>query len=75
MRWLCWWRPPCVLSEVIVNLKDDPSAAIRGVLWRARGPWFTLRNPVGLKVGQQPAKMDGEAVIHRDNIAFLQVVR
>ena len=70
---LLWWRPPCVLRSVILNLKDDPSVALSGVLWSVRGPWFTLRNGAVLKAGEAPTPADGELVIHRDNIAFVQV--
>jgi hypothetical protein len=72
--WLFWWRPPCVLRAVIVNLKDDPTTAIKGVLWSSRGAWLTVREPFLLKAGMQPARMDGDVIIHRSNVAFLQVV-
>jgi len=62
-----------VLRTVIVNLKADPDTALRGVLWSTRGPWLTLRNPAILKAGAEPTSADGELVVHRDNIAFLQV--
>ena len=70
MRWP--WDPP-LLRAVIVNLKDDSSTAIRGVLW-SRGPWLTLRSPEVLKAGLAPAPLDGEVVVHRSNVAFLQVL-
>ena len=73
MRWLCWWWPPCLLSPVIVNLKDDPTTAIKGVLWATRGPWLTVRNASLLKANQLPTALDGEIVIHRSNVSFLQV--
>jgi hypothetical protein len=69
---LFWWRPPCLLRSVIVNLKDDPTTAIRGVLWSTRGPWCTFKDASLLRAGP-PTPVDGEIVIHRDNIAFLQV--
>jgi hypothetical protein len=74
LRWLCFWWPPCLLRATIVNLKDDPSTAIRGVLWSSRGHWLTFRDCSLLKAGQPPARMDGEVVIPRANVAFLQVV-
>jgi hypothetical protein len=74
MRWLCWWRPPCLLRAVIVNLKDDPSTAIKGVLWATRGPWCTFMDCALLKANLPPTPMDGEIVVHRSNIAFLQVL-
>jgi hypothetical protein len=71
MRW--WWQPPCLLRKVILNVKDDPTMAIRGVLWSARGPWFVIREPELLRAGEEPTRADGEIVIHRDNVLFLQV--
>jgi hypothetical protein len=59
---------------VIVNLKDDPSTAIRGVLWQSRGAWLTLRKAHVLHAGDEPTTADGEIVVHRSNVAFLQVL-
>lgn len=76
MAWL-WWRPPCLLRVVIVNLKDDPQTAIRGVLWTSQGAWLTVRNAALLRSGVAEAPttaLDGEVVVHRSNIAFLQVL-
>lgn len=74
--WLAlrWWRAPFLLRTVIVNLKDDPTAAIQGACWSVRGPWLTLRAASMLKTGEAPAPIDGEVVVHRDNISFLQVL-
>lgn len=73
-RWVCWWRPPCLLRAVIVNFTDDQATAIRGVLWSSRGAWLTFRDCSLLKAGATPTRMDGEVVVHRDRVAFLQVV-
>jgi hypothetical protein len=75
MRWLWWWRPPCLLRGVILNLKAD-GVAIRGVLWSARGPWLTLRDAALLKAdaGTVPTPVDGEIVVHRANVSFIQVL-
>jgi hypothetical protein len=70
----CWWQPPCLLRSVIVNLKSDDTVALKGVLWATRGPWLTLRNVHALRVSGATAPMDGEVVVHRTNVAFLQVV-
>lgn len=73
--WLVrWFQPPFILRTVIVNLKDDPTAAIQGALWSARGPWFTLRRAAMLKAGDTPTPLDGDVVVHRDNVSFLQVL-
>jgi hypothetical protein len=73
MRWLLFWRPPCLLRSVIVNLKSDPESAIKGVLWSARGPWLTFKECSLLKPGQTTS-VDGDVVLHRSNVAFLQVL-
>jgi hypothetical protein len=72
IRW--WWQPPCLLRVVIVNLKDDPTTAIRGALWSARGPWLVLRTAALLKEGAKATPLDGDAVVHVHNVAFMQVL-
>jgi hypothetical protein len=73
LRWLLWWRPPCLLRAVIVNLRDDPQA-IKGVLWSARGPWLVLVDATLLAEGVPPTRIDGEVVLHRSIVKFLQVI-
>lgn len=74
MHWLFFWRPPCLLRRVIVNFVHDPSEAFEGVLWAYRGRWLTLRDVSGLKAGQDPTKLPGELVVHRSQVAYLQVM-
>lgn len=71
---LLWWRPPCLLRVVIVTLKSDADLGIRGVLWGYRGSWLTLRDVEFLRTSAPPARMDGELVVPRDNVSFLQVL-
>jgi len=71
---LLWWRPPCLLRSVIVNLKSDSDVAVRGVLWHSRGAWLVLREPALLRPAGPATPVDGDVVIHRDNVAFLQVL-
>jgi len=75
MNWraLLWWRPPCLLRRVVLNVVDD-EAAYEGVLWGSRGAWLTFRDVRVLQVGAAPATLDGELVIHRTRVAFLQVL-
>ena len=68
-----WGRPPCLLKSVLVNLIHDRDSALRGVLWSSRGPWLVLRDVSAIKPGAAPTPVDGEVVIHRSNVAFLQV--
>jgi hypothetical protein len=63
-----------LLRRVIVNLKDDPGGAIKGVLWSARGPWLTFRDCSMLRPQGDALRVDGEIVLHRDNLSFLQVL-
>jgi hypothetical protein len=70
---LFWWRPPCLLRSVLVNLISEPDTALRGVLWSSRGPWLTLRDASVIKAAAPPVPLDGEVVIHRANVAFVQV--
>jgi hypothetical protein len=74
LRWLFWWRHPSLLRACIVNLKDDPDTAFRGVLWASRGEWLTFKDCSLLKVNQPPTKMDGEIVIERRAVLFLQTL-
>ena len=74
MRWLCWWRPPCLLRRVLVNLQHDPTEAVEGLLWQSRGSWIVLRDATALKSSRPETKVVGEIVIHRSNVAFMQVV-
>jgi hypothetical protein len=70
MRW--WWQPPCLLREVVINPKHDPAVAIKGLLWASRGPWLVIHQPTLFDHGETKTA-DGELVIHRDNVAFIQV--
>lgn len=74
MRWLLWWRPPALLRVVLVTLVSDSEAAFKGVLWRSRGSWLVLRDVSLIKARTAPLPMDGEVVIHRANLAFIQVL-
>ena len=72
MWFLSFWRPPFYLRSVILNLKSGE--AITGVLWHSRGPWLTLKDASLLTAGKKPTPMDGEVVVHRDNLNFAQVL-
>ena len=73
MRWLLFWRPPCLLRRVIVNLKHDSTEAFEGVLWSYRGGWLTLHDVSALKAGMPPTAVNGDVVIHTSNLAYYQV--
>jgi len=52
----------------------DRDAALRGVLWESRGPWLVLRDVSLIKPDAPPLVVDGDVVIHRANVAFIQVM-
>jgi small nuclear ribonucleoprotein (snRNP)-like protein len=62
---------PC-LRQVVVNTKTD--RAFRGVLWRKRRGYLVLRNVEMLQPGGAMMRMDGEVVVDRANVDFIQVV-
>lgn len=72
-RWLFWWRPPCLLRRVVLNFAHSETEAFEGVLWSYRGGWLTLRDASALKAGQPPTKIPGDVVVHRSQLAYLQV--
>jgi hypothetical protein len=59
-----------------VNLIADKDTALRGVLWSARGPWLTLRDGYVIGPDGTAAKAagSGELLVHRSNVAFIQVL-
>jgi hypothetical protein len=63
-----------LLRAVLVNMKHDDDSALRGVLWQSRGPWLVLRDVSAIKSTGQPMAIDGDVIVHRDNIAFIQVL-
>ena len=74
MNWLLFWRPPAMFRECIVNIVKDDSVAYRGVLFSHRSGWLTFKNVWTLRPGVEPTKFDGELVIHRERVDFLQVM-
>lgn len=64
------WRRTAVRRRVVVNLADK---AFRGVLWAKRGPLLVLRDAELLEAGREPQRVDGEIVIERSRVEFVQV--
>jgi small nuclear ribonucleoprotein (snRNP)-like protein len=64
------YRRVLYLRKVIVNLVDGSS--IEGVLYRDARPLIVLKNAVYLEPGAQPAPLDGDTVIERDKVLFIQ---
>lgn len=60
-----------VRKKVVVNLHSGK--AFVGVLWARRGPLIVLRNVTMHEPGTPPAPVDGEVVVERSQVEFIQV--
>jgi len=69
-----WGRPPFHLRSVLVTLKTEDDTTARGIAWQTRGNWLVFRNVELLRPNVAPVKVDGELVIPRENIAFIQML-
>jgi hypothetical protein len=67
-----FWRPPFLLRSCILNLKSGE--ALSGVVWSTRAGWIALRKASLLKAGAPPMAIDGDVIVARDNIDFVQVL-
>lgn len=68
--WLTWQK--LIARRVVVNLKTG--RALDGVLVRKSGDLLFLRNATALEPGSSPAPLDGEAVVARADIDFIQAL-
>ena len=68
--WLFAWRRTCLRRRVVVNLADK---AFEGVLFDRRGPLLVVRDATLLVPGGQPQPIDGDIVIERARVEFIQV--
>ena len=57
----------------MVNFTHSESEAFEGILWSYRGGWLTLRDVSALKASLPPVKVPGDVVLHRSQVAYLQV--
>lgn len=75
LTWIRWWlTTPPEVERVIVNLKTPSNEALRGLLWKKRGPYFVLREAEALIANAKPVALEGEITIPRENCAFYQVL-
>lgn len=65
------YRRLAVNRRVLVNLTTGN--ALQGVLWDDRGPLIVLRD-VALHTAEGHSPVDGEVIVERDRIEFVQVV-
>lgn len=66
------YRKLVVSRRVVVNLAGG--RAITGVLVRQSGPLLFLRDATLLEENVNPTPIDGEAVIERDRVDFIQAL-
>lgn len=66
------YRRVALRRRVLVNLKSG--SAFRGILWQHRGPLLVLRGAELLETGAEPRPVDGEIVVERSNVDFVQVL-
>ena len=59
-----------LLRRVIVNLVDG--ASIEGVMYRDPGNLIVLKNAIYHEPGADPAPLDGDVVIERTQVLFVQ---
>lgn len=65
------WRRTAVRKRVVLNLANK---AFNGILWAKRGPLLVLRDAQLLEAGREPQQVDGEVVIERTQVEFMQVL-
>lgn len=65
------WRRLAVHRRVVVNLYDGTS--FTGILWDAPGELLVLRRATLHSRGAEPVAVDGEVVLQRVHISFVQV--
>jgi hypothetical protein len=63
---------PRLRRRCIVNLREGDS--IEGVLWTRRGRWLVLKDARLIHGDDRPVPADGEVLIDRDQVNFLQVL-
>lgn len=74
---LVWvWRPERIMRRqvrrrVLVTLKDGQ--AFSGVLWVADRRLVVLKDAAMVVDGGQPVPIDGEVLLHREDISFVQM--
>lgn len=69
-----WWRARRYLvhRRVVVNLRTG--TAVSGVITEVRGPLLIMRDAT-VHDGDQAAPADGEIVVDRANVDYVQAVR
>jgi hypothetical protein len=67
-----WWSRWPVRERVLVNLVDG--RAFDALLWDQAGPLLVLRDAKLIEAeGIEPVAVDGEVIVERPKVAFIQV--
>jgi hypothetical protein len=61
-------------SRVLINLTEDKTTALRGVLFEQRGDWLVLKTAEALTTDGKATAIDGDVVIECARISFVQVL-
>lgn len=59
---------------VLINFVQSDAGALRGVLFSRRGGYFTLKSVSLVSRDGSIVPIDGDVVVERDQISFLQVL-
>lgn len=71
LDWAFSWRT-LVARRVVINLKTG--RGLDGLLVRKAGDLLFLREATALEPGSAPAPIDGETVVQRQDIDFIQTL-
>lgn len=66
-----WARRLVVRRRVVVELVTEQTIA--GVMWTRRGRTLVLKNCELLASNASPVPMDGDVIVDRDQVAWVQV--
>lgn len=68
---LVWARRLAVRRKVLVALHSGQ--AITGVLWTRRDRFLVLKHAQLLEPGAEPTRMDGDVIVERSEVSYVQV--
>jgi hypothetical protein len=65
-----WARRLMVRRRVLVSLRSG--SAVTGLLWARRGRTLVLKSAELLEQGSAPVVMDGDVILDRDQVEYVQ---
>lgn len=68
---IAWARRLAFRRRVLVSLRSG--SAVTGVLWARRGRTLVLKSAELLEPGSAAVPMDGDVVLDRDQVEYVQV--